>query len=315
MLAARHDIGTTAADAHQDLPPWVENGILVYGPRKAGTTLFQNLLDGGDQLFVYPAELKLKSFARKPKRRTDLDYYCSRSRIPTVNPPHFSQDRYQEIWATARSQSSLQGLAEFIRYDASAVFASCSNAPADIRMWCAKEVGGPTTQILETWRAMFPKGKALFIIRDPRMVTRAVLNDRRRKGLRLSWFEIAHETLDPMRVVTAQARLLDDPNVFVIAYEDLVADTAGVMGQVAGFLGVENTTCFETPTIFSEPVVVRTASRQTTAVFQQASSWKDGLPRREQWIVAVVRRIASVLPRFNVNYAALLHRLGQRKKA
>ena len=55
-------------EASLDTPPWAEHGILVYGPRKAGTTLFQNLLDGGDQVFAYPAELKLKSFVRKPKR-------------------------------------------------------------------------------------------------------------------------------------------------------------------------------------------------------------------------------------------------------
>jgi hypothetical protein len=306
-MAMRRD----TVGANLDLPSWVEQGVLVYGPRKAGTTLFQNLLDGGDQIFAYPAELKLKSFIKKPARAEDIGEYFSRSRIPTVVSPHFSQDRYREIWAVARKQHTLQGLAEFARYDAAAVFASCSNAPDHVELWCAKEVGGPTTQILETWRTMSPEGKALFITRDPRMVTRAVLNDRRRKGRRLSWLEITHQTLDPMRVVTAQSRLLDDNGVLLIAYEDLVADTAGVMGKVAAFLGVKNTPVFEAPTIFSEPVVVRTASRQTTRVFQQASSWKDGLSLREQWIVTLVRGFASVLPRFNVNYAALRHSLGQ----
>ena len=305
----------TAADPDQDLPPWVENGVLVYGPRKAGTTLFQNLLDGGDQLFVYPAELKLKSFARKPQRGEDLDYYYSRSYIPTVNSPHFSQERYQELWVAARSQRTLRGLAEFVRYDAAAVFASCSNAPSGLKMWCAKEVGGPTERILKTWRSIYPQGKALFITRDPRMVTRAVLNDRRRKGIRLSWLTIAEETLESMRVVTAQSRLLGDNGVLVIAYEDLVANPAGIMAEVAAFLGVANAPNFVAPTIFSEPVVVRTASQQTHAVFQRTGSWQDGLPRRERWIISIVRGIASFLPRFNVNYAELRQRLQQRKPA
>jgi len=310
------DMGRHAAEARLDMPPWVERGVLVYGPRKAGTTLFQNLLDGGDQVFAYPAELKLKLFIKKPERAKDIEEYYSRSRIPTVDSPHLSQDRYREFWATARKQRTLRGLAEFIRYDAAAVFASCSNAPASVKMWCAKEVGGfSTMKILTAWRAMFPGSKVLFITRDPLMVTRAVLNDRRRKGTRLSLRQIAHQTLDPMRVVTAQSRLLDDRDVFLIAYEDLVADTAGVMAEVAGFLGVSNTPKFNAPTIFSEPVVVRTASRKTTTVFQPASSWKDGLTRREQWTVAAVRRIASLLPRFNVDYAALRQRLRQRKLA
>jgi hypothetical protein len=58
---------------------------------------------------------------------------------------------------------------------------------------------------------------------------------------------------------------------------------------------------------------VRTASRQTTAVFQPVASWTDGLTRRERWTVAVVRRVASLLPRFNVDYSALRQRLRQRK--
>jgi hypothetical protein len=309
------DMRRNTVEASLYTPPWVERGVLVYGPRKAGTTLFQNLLDGGDQLFAYPAELKLKSFVRKPERGRDIEKYFSRSRIPAVDSPHLSQDRYQDLWAAARMQRTLRGLAEFIRYDAAAVFASCSNAPAGVEMWCAKEVGGPTLKILQTWRAMFPGGKALFITRDPLMVTRAVLNDRRRKGIRLSLLQIAHQTYDPMRVVSAQSRLLADRDVFLITYEDLVADTAGVMAEVAEFLGVSNTPKFEAPTIFSEPVVVRTASRQTTAVFRQVTSWKDGLTRREQWTVAAVRGIAALLPRFNVNYAALRQRLRQRKLA
>ena len=124
--------------------------------------------------------------------------------------------------------------------------------------------------------------------------------------------KIAHRTLKTMRFVTAQSRLLADEDLFMIAYEDLIADTAGVMAEVAAFLGVSNTPKFETPTLFSEPIVVRTASRQTTAVFQQVTSWRDGLTRREQWIVATVRGIASLLPRFNVNYAAFRQRLRQR---
>ncbi|MFQ5565919.1 MAG: sulfotransferase, partial [Paracoccaceae bacterium] len=260
-------------------------------------------------------ELKLKSFVRKPERGRDIEEYLARSRIARVNSPHLSQERYGEIWAAAREQRTLHGLADFIRYDAQAVFASCNNAPASVAMWCAKEVGGPTMRILETWRSIFPGSKALFITRDPLMVTRAILNDRRRKGRRLSLHQIAFQTYDSMRVVTAQSRLLADRDVYLVAYEDLVADTASVMADVAAFLGVSNTPKFTAPTIFSEPVVVRTASRQTTAVFQQSASWKDGLTRRERWTVAAVHAIASWLPGFNVHYPALRRRLRRRKPA
>ena len=309
------DVRTAPVEACLDVPPWVERGVLVYGPRKGGTTLFQNLLDGGDQVFAYPAELKLKSFVRKPERERDIEKYFSKSRIPTVDSPHLSQDRYQELWAAALEQRTLRGLADFIRYDAAAVFASCSNAPAGVEMWCAKEVGGPTMQILEPWRAMFPGSKALFSTRDPLMATRATLNHRRRMGARLTLRQIAFQTYDPMRVVTAQARLLADSDIFLIAYEDLVADTAGVMAGVADFLGVSSTPKFEAPTIFSEPVVVRTSSRQTTKVFPPATSWRDGLTLREQGTRAVVWAFASFRPRFKLKYPALRERLRRRSPA
>jgi hypothetical protein len=304
----------TPVEPSLDTPPWVEHGVLVYGPRKAGTTLFQHLLDGGDQVFVYPQELKVKWFIHKPERARDIEKYIWRSRISRVDSPHLSQERYRELWAAAREQRTLQGLADFIRYDAQAVFASCTNAPVSVEMWCAKEVGGPTMEVLDTWRRMFPGSKALFITRNPLMATRAVLNHRRRNGVRLSLREIAFQTYDPMRVVTAQSRLLADSDIFLIAYEDLIADTAGVMAGVADFLGVSRTPKFEAPTIFSEPVIVRTASRQTTEVFQPAASWREGLTWREQLTVAAVSRIASLMPRFNVNYAALRRRLRQRSR-
>jgi len=302
----------TTEDATQGpgLPPWVERGVFVYGPRKAGTTLFQTLLDGGDQLFAYPAELKVKSFVRKPHWNDDIEKYYERSRIKTVASPHLSQDRYAQLWAEALERRDLHTQAEYVRYDIAAVYASCDNAPAGIEMWCAKEIGTPTTEIVEFWRRMFPGGKILFITRDPLMVTRAVLNDRRRKGVQPSLRKIVYETCDPMRAVTAQARLLDDPNIFAIAYEDLIADTAGTMARVAAFLGVDYTPVFEAPTIFSDPVVVRTASQKTASVFQSTTTkWTDGLTWRERLAVWAFHTAASFLPDYNVDYTALRRRL------
>ena len=45
----------------QELPGWLfSSPLLIYGPRKGGTTLLQNLHDGSPSIFVYPTELKLK---------------------------------------------------------------------------------------------------------------------------------------------------------------------------------------------------------------------------------------------------------------
>ena len=42
-----------------------ENIVLVYGPRKSGTTLLHNLLDGGGNVLVVPDEFKLKFILEK----------------------------------------------------------------------------------------------------------------------------------------------------------------------------------------------------------------------------------------------------------
>lgn len=297
-----------APDKLTSQAPWIERGVLVYGARKSGTTLFQNLLDGGDEIFVYPAELKLKYFARGNGRSADIEDYYSASRIGTVDSPHFSLPQYRELWRKAHAENTLEGLPELIRFDAGAVYQSADGVPAKPATWCAKEVGGPTESILELWRAMFPAGRALFIVRDPRMITRAVLNDRRRKMRRLSFLAIVRETLDPLRIVAEQSKWLGYHYVLMIAYEDLVESTSTVMARVAQFLGVSDSPRFSSPTMFGEPVVVRTSSRDTTEVFGQAASWRDGLTLREQIIVAIAGAMAKLLPRYRVNYAALRRR-------
>lgn len=288
------------------MPGWLEHGVLVYGPRKGGTTLFQNLLDGTPEMLVYPAELKLKFFARDGSKMDDIATYYEKSRIATVKSPNFDTDAYEARWAAALREGKLSSFAEFIRFDALAVQQSIGGgASSQPALWAAKEVGGPTDAILANWKRIFPKGKALFIVRNPLMVTRAVLNDRRRKNVRLSIREIIHQALDPLAVVTAQAKYLADPYVHVLAYEDLVADTAGEMKKIADFLGIAYSPVLNTPTIFGEPQVVRTSSRKTTEVFAPVETWNEGLTRRERLAVKLATRFASSKPRYSADYPAL----------
>jgi len=297
--------------AGAQLPAWLNQAVLVYGPRKAGTTLFQNLLDGSEELLAYPAELKLKYFARHPAKAGDIAAYCKKSRIASVNSSRLDAAAYKNLWAEAVAERQVSSFGAFIRFDAWAVQRSLRGPSVEPRMWCAKEVGGPTNTILSMWRNMFPEGKALFIVRDPLRVTRAVLNDRRRKNIRLPLRQIIWQTLDPMQVVAAQAKYLEDSYVHILAYEDLVNDPAETMARVAAFLGVPYSPIFETPTIFGEPQVVRTSSRNTTEVFASRKSWTDGLTAREKRIVSWTSRIAQLHPRYHLDYRNLRARIGQ----
>ena len=151
---------------------------------------------------------------------------------------------------------------------------------------------------------MFPQGRVLFILRDPLMVTRAVLNDRRRKERHLSAYQIARETIDPLRVVATEARHLRDPLTFAIAYEDLVDDTAATMKRVAAFLEIPFGDVLTRPTLFGEPVVVRTASRPEAEVFRSRAQWHEGLTARERRIVALTTQLARLVG-LRVDYPVL----------
>ena len=296
----------TPSETVSELPAWLDTGVLVYGPRKAGTTLFQNLLDGSDQLLAYPAELKLKYFSRHGGRDMSAASYYLRSRVPLVQSERLSVETYKGIWDAAARDGQSRPLASLIRDDAVAVIRSTDRPPADPTVWCVKEVGGGRRDILAFWRRFFRPGKALFIVRDPLNVTRAVLNDRRRKDLQLSVRDIVHQVIEPLRTMRRQMRYLDDPLTHFTVFEDLVSDPEREMRKVVDFLGLDWSPTFARPTLFGEPVVVRTASRQTTEVFaSEAETWRDGLTAREQRIVGATAKVAEGLPHLRVDYPAL----------
>lgn len=284
---------------------WLDNAVLVYGPRKAGTTLFQNLLDGTDALAVYPVELKLKYFVKNEPEGRLVDAYRARSRVAEIKSPHFSIEKYHALWRDTGEGS----LGELIRRDMANVTAA-SDRRSDPKLWAAKEVGGRTEAILQEWRRQFPKGRVLFILRDPLMVTRAVLNDRRRKERELSAWQIARETIDPLRVIATAARHLDDPGTFAVTYEELVSDTPGSMRRVADFLAIPFDETLTRPTLFGEPIVVRTASRAEKDVFRSHEKWDDGLTPRERRIVSATTRLAG-LAGLRVDYPELRKRLAR----
>ena len=309
--------------------PWIENAILIYGPRKGGTTLFQNLLDGGGELFVYPAELKLKFLARTP-RLTPSEYF-SRSKLPAndpagtpgtgqqgnwepeayfrhtreynVSPESFDRAGYETAWRSSPNAQCSVG--ELIRNDVVRVFDNCRFRSVPPRMWCAKEVGGHTGKVLQLWRGIFPGGRLLLLVRDPLMVVRSVLHDRRMVSERPSLWNIIKQTYDAIAVVAGIAGLRGQKHVLVLCYEDLVADTEGSMRRVAEFLGVEFTSVLTMPTLLGEKVVVRTSSRVDTKVFVSDAKWTDGLTLRERTIIAATRIILRLWPQLRFDYHAM----------
>ena len=56
---------------------WLDEAVLFYGSRKAGTTLLQHLMDGGNEMVVYPDEVKIKYLRQRlscSRRHMAVDY-------------------------------------------------------------------------------------------------------------------------------------------------------------------------------------------------------------------------------------------------
>lgn len=302
--------------------PWIENAVLIYGPRKGGTTLFQNLLDGAEELFVYPAELKLKFLAHTPLL-SPAEYF-SQSKVPANNPAvmprvgadgawnpdaYFRHTREYNVSPAAFDRSSYEAawksgadarlpVADLIRRDAIRVIENSRYRLSKPRMWCVKEVGGHSARVLQLWKSIFPQGRLLLLARDPLMVVRSVLQDRRRVGQRPSIWNIIKQTYDPAAVNATIAGLAGQKDVFVVRYEDLVADPRATMTRVAGFLGIPFTKSMTTPTLLGDSVVVRTSSRVEKKIFISGARWMDDLTLREKLVVSATHFVLRLWPRF-----------------
>ena len=313
---------------------WIDQALLIYGPRKGGTTLFQNLLDGGREVFVYPAELKLKYLALTPaltpkdylalskvpanKPRTmngsgrgekwDPAAYFVHTREYSISLSKFDRAGYDADWNNDESGESQAG--HLIRKDILRIYKNCPVRPIQPRMWCAKEVGGRPSAILNLWKQAFPEGRLLLLARDPLMVVRAVLRDRRMVGERPSIWNIMKQTYEPMAVNASIAGQLESGGAFALCYEDLVKDTPGSMKALARFLGIEYGAFLTEPSIFGQKVVVRTSSRVDQKVFLSDAKWTDGLTLRERTIISVTMRILRLWPGFWTDYRRIRERIG-----
>lgn len=290
--------------------------VLVYGPRKGGTSLLQNLIDGGSCLLMMPGELKLKVFVRKPERaRADpagLFSTRGRSFFPAMierarqqslatddthdigGLPVCEMARLLDVDEYAARIAAIRGndVRELLQADAIAFASALRGNPTSIRRWASKEVGGNPTKILELFCQHFPQGQVVLAVRQPEFIIRSIIRDRKRKGVRMSIRSILHECQDAQRILRyAYERGCREH--LVVAYEQLTADVAGEMGRICQALGIPFEEVLTKPTTLGEPVVVDTSSQKTKDVFRQPSSWRKDLTCRE---VTVIRCFQTLGP-------------------
>lgn len=256
------------------LPDWTENAVLVYGPRKAGTTLLLHLLDGVADFVVKPTETKLKFIAQgAPGDHLLVEHLPSDGLDRDAIAP----------WPLAT-----------LRENIFAIFEALADKPAKPKGWIMKDVGGDTVQVIGLFKRMFPDGRVIMITRDARMVARSVFNDRRRRGVKLSTRGIWRQAVDPIRVAGMQTEICNDgAPIHIVSYERLVnGHLREEMRALSNFLGVPYSEKLERPTVFGRPVVVGTASQNRLDVFPNKHHWTEGLSAREKICVRLAHLIS-----------------------
>jgi hypothetical protein len=262
-----------------------DRAVLIYGPRKAGTTLLQRLLDGSD-LYVYPTELKIKRLCVGPMIEpiTNLEQYLGTNRLAQEDIDGF--DRVRFVDGLTRRLSGAASCRDVVLAEIKAAIES--SPPGEWSGWAVKEVGGDFRDILRRWKDMFPDSRVVVIVRNPFFVSRSIFRERRRLGKRLGIGWKIRQILQPWMVLEAIGLQMGRDDVHVVYYEDLVSDTEGQMRVLARFLGIPFVPALTYPTLFKEPTIVRTASRQEKRVFREQRRFWDGLDPIETALLTVI---------------------------
>lgn len=306
--------------------PFSSHAILLHGPRKSGTSLLHNLLDGGSQILMLPGELKIKRSWRNYVEEKDLPLlYLQKGRhdfprmheiterILRVRPDFgfigLSREQSTALFDFDSFATNLSALLQsetpisyrdIIRHDVES-FADALRQKHHYSHWAAKEVGSNSSRIVSQFSATFPESKMIYLARDPRFVVRSILLDRKRKGIQLKasqiWLECV-KTQKAVDFVFEQAT----KGQFVITYENLTTNTEAVMRKLAEYLEVDFEPIFCEPTVLGVPAVVRTSSQKTTSVFQQSENWTAGLNAKQILCMKAFFKFKKYSQRNSKNY-------------
>jgi len=321
--------------------------VLVFGPRKSGTTLLHNLLDGGSELLMIPGELKLQRIQRNldatpPKL---VSHYLHRGRLdferliewkeqPQASNEYsfdgLSVEQTREVFDAARyvaqlgemlsappqGNSSTAQMHEIIERDVSAFLQAGKRLPPNLKFWASKEVSSWPETVLKFWRELYPEGRIVYLVRQPEFIVRSILNDRRRKGYRpplhTIWF-YCFEAQHLINFAHAASQWSPAERPIFLSYEEMTTAPEKTLRNVARKLGIAFEEVLATPTTLGVPMVVRTSSRTTNEIFQQPVSWQQDLTPRELKAIRIYRLFEPLIFRRRretfVPYATMQARL------
>ena len=272
-------------ESFKDLVP-----ILIYGPRKSGTTLLQNLHDTQNQILSCPSELKLKQLINAKWTgitQNDLQLYSDNNKV--ITPTNFNLSKYKNDLLVDHVDVS-DGLKDLIVNDMYCLFTNIEPdfRPKNLTHWAVKEVGGNTNDIIQNWKLMYPNGKIIMLTRNPLMVASSILRERRKRGLIQPASKLMRQIESGFLILEKQLNYVNYPSFHFLKYENLVDDTITEMKKICQFLLIEFDEDLTKTTIFGELVVSSTASQETKSVFKTQNKWYDKLTLKEKFLVLVV---------------------------
>lgn len=261
--------------------------ILIYGPRKGGTTLLQNLHDTRNQVLSCPSEVKLKQliYAKWTGNPTDdLKTYLDNNKV--IEVPNFNLVQYKNDLLEDHIGIE-NGLSDLIINDMYCLFKNIEPdfRPKNLTHFAVKEVGGKTDDIIRNWKLMFPHGKIIMLVRDPLMVASSILRERRRRGLKQSSGKLLNQIHSGFKTLEDQLKYQHDPNVHFLKYENLIEHTEVEMRKICDFIGIEFDEMLTKITIFGENVISSTASKKSKVIFKSTNRWFDNLTFKEKLLV------------------------------
>jgi hypothetical protein len=261
--------------------------ILIYGCRKAGTTLFQRLVDGADGVFVHPSETKIKYFLNIQRKTDGNQLPFSSKKFDSVFPKIFRSAKkgwqqvdsqvYREL--IKKSYKSITNLKDFIDLDIEASIQSMGFKEDDFNDWAIKEISGNTESIFNAFLQSYPNGKIIVIVRDPRQNSNSIYREKIKTNSSFSYKKNRFIASEPYRIFSNVHNFIEHKQVYPVFYEDVVSSTERVMRGVSNFINVPYSDTLTKPTIKGEICKVPSSSVKTEKVFKKEKKLSYGI----QW--------------------------------
>lgn len=281
------------SDTSNDREKWTEHPVLVYGPRKSGTTLLINLIDGSPEIFVYPIEIKLNIHA--DTLFTQRDYKNIYIRNQNYDLRHIPDFDVSCFLSSIKKNFVATGIKETIINDV-LIMKSCSPLENfSVKKWGLKEVGGNPERVIKFFRSLFFNGKIVLVFRQPLHIARSAISFKKRKGRKLNFGGIVNQAYEAVFITYQLSHYVTDPEVYAVRYEDIVSeDRESRLLEICNFLGIKPFEMMDRPSIFGKSVVVKTSTKQTQLIFDNKKKWSKGLTFSESVLIMIGYLLAYI---------------------